>query len=245
MNIAESIGSRIRERRESRGINQQDIASALQISPQAVSKWERGQNAPDIGLLPNLARILGVSTDWLLGYDPETDSLISATVFFSSIAGYTKRAHSLSAVELVTWVKGFQIQVTESVLGYDGIPVKYMGDAFLCFFTGSNHKTRALRAAIRAKSVVSEALMIGIHSGEVYFGIFGHPDYANRDIMGDSVNIAARVMGWIGKTESGIAASGTVLEGITEKVDCMKNTVELKGISEPMDLYEIHGITPV
>ena len=242
MDITESMGRRIRERRESRGLNQQDIANTLQISPQSVSKWERGQNAPDIGMLPKLASLLGVSTDWLLGYNLETDTMISATVFFSGMPGYTKRAHSMPAVELVSWAKGFQIQVTESVLGFDGIPVKYIGDGFLCFFAGSGHQHRAVRAALRAKSVVSEELMIGLHSGELYFGVFGHPDYATRDIMGDCVNIAARVMGWTGKTESGIAASGAVMRGLLGKVDCTRNRVELKGISEPMDLYEIHGI---
>jgi len=63
------LGRRLRERRELRRLTQGDIASALQINPQAVSKWERGDNAPDIVSLPALANILGVTTDWLLGND--------------------------------------------------------------------------------------------------------------------------------------------------------------------------------
>ena len=73
MNLKQ-LGSRIREMRERRGLKQADIARALQISAQAVSKWERGDNAPDISLLLDLSRLLGVTTDWLLGRD-ETDAL--------------------------------------------------------------------------------------------------------------------------------------------------------------------------
>ena len=75
MNVAE-VGERIRQRREQAGLRQRDIADALQLSAQAVSKWERGENAPDIGLLPQLARLLGISTDWLLaGFDDSPDLL--------------------------------------------------------------------------------------------------------------------------------------------------------------------------
>ncbi|CAA9230760.1 MAG: hypothetical protein AVDCRST_MAG77-1196 [uncultured Chloroflexi bacterium] len=50
MNVAE-VGERIRQRREQVGLRQRDLAEALQLSAQAVSKWEHGQTAPDIGLI--------------------------------------------------------------------------------------------------------------------------------------------------------------------------------------------------
>lgn len=75
MNVAE-VGERIRQRRGQVGLRQRDVADALQLSAQAVSKWERGENALDIGLLPDLARLLGISTDWLLaGFDDSPDLL--------------------------------------------------------------------------------------------------------------------------------------------------------------------------
>src|SRR5687768_18336596 len=71
MDVAQ-VGNRIRQRREQVGLRQRDIADALQLSAQAVSKWERGENAPDIGILPDLARLLGITTDWLLaGFDDD------------------------------------------------------------------------------------------------------------------------------------------------------------------------------
>src|SRR5687767_6349065 len=75
MDVAE-VGYRIRQRRAEVGLRQRDIADALQLSAQAVSKWERGESAPDIGVLPDLARLLGITTDWLLaGFDDQPDLL--------------------------------------------------------------------------------------------------------------------------------------------------------------------------
>jgi phosphoribosylformylglycinamidine cyclo-ligase len=69
------LGDRIRLQRERKGLTQSDVARALDVSPQAVSKWERGENAPDIGLLSPLADALGVSVDWLLGRAGRADEL--------------------------------------------------------------------------------------------------------------------------------------------------------------------------
>ena len=50
-----------------RGKTQHELAKYLSISTQAVSKWCRGENMPDIALLPKIASFLDVSVDELLG----------------------------------------------------------------------------------------------------------------------------------------------------------------------------------
>ena len=62
----ETLGKRIAALRREKGLKQDELAEAMGISPQAVSKWENDQTCPDISLLPALAKILGVSTDELL-----------------------------------------------------------------------------------------------------------------------------------------------------------------------------------
>ena len=62
----DDLASRIRQQRERLGLTQQALACALNVTAQAVSKWERADNAPDISLLVPLAELLEVSTDWLL-----------------------------------------------------------------------------------------------------------------------------------------------------------------------------------
>lgn len=50
-------------------MTQEDVASALGVAPQTISKWERAETYPDITLLPALANLFGVTTDQLLGMD--------------------------------------------------------------------------------------------------------------------------------------------------------------------------------
>ncbi len=69
------IGRRIAELRKENGLTQMGLADALGISFQAVSNWERGNTMPDISKLQELAGILGVSIDKLLGGE-ETAAVI-------------------------------------------------------------------------------------------------------------------------------------------------------------------------
>lgn len=61
-----TIGNRIAMLRRQRGLKQDELAQMLNVSPQAVSKWENDQSCPDISLLPQLAAILGITVDELL-----------------------------------------------------------------------------------------------------------------------------------------------------------------------------------
>lgn len=61
-----TLGKRIAALRRDKGLKQEELARQLGVTPQAVSKWENDQTCPDITLLPDLARILGVSVDELL-----------------------------------------------------------------------------------------------------------------------------------------------------------------------------------
>lgn len=61
-----TIGKRIATLRKDKGLKQEDLAQMLGVSGQAVSKWENDLTCPDISLLPQLAKILGVTTDELL-----------------------------------------------------------------------------------------------------------------------------------------------------------------------------------
>lgn len=61
------IGTRLSGCRQNKNMTQEELARRLGITPQAVSKWERGQSFPDISMLADMAQLLEVSTDWLLG----------------------------------------------------------------------------------------------------------------------------------------------------------------------------------
>ena len=65
------IGQTIAELRKQNNMTQAEVADALYISYQAVSKWERGECLPDITLLPSIAELFQISIDKLLGYSYE------------------------------------------------------------------------------------------------------------------------------------------------------------------------------
>jgi len=66
-----NLGNKIRELRKKKGITQEGLASALNMSPQAISKWEMGTGYPDVAMLPVIAGYFGVSLDTLFDYDSE------------------------------------------------------------------------------------------------------------------------------------------------------------------------------
>lgn len=62
----ETLGRRIARLRREKELKQEELAAKLDVSGQAVSKWENDQTCPDISALPKLSEILGVTVDELL-----------------------------------------------------------------------------------------------------------------------------------------------------------------------------------
>ena len=62
----DTVGMRIAGRRKELKMTQEELASKLGVSAQAVSKWENDASCPDISLLPKLVNVLDITTDELL-----------------------------------------------------------------------------------------------------------------------------------------------------------------------------------
>lgn len=236
------IGQKIRFLREKHGFKQINLANALQVSPQAVSKWERGANSPDIPILLQIARLFNVSTDFLLGVNNAHTGISDVTVLCTSIARFAKRSLKMNPKEIADYTNVLFYHLTESVLKYDGIPVKCMGDGFLCFFSGPDQADRAVRAAIHAKKVIyQEELVIALNAGDVYLGLIGHPHYASRDIVGETVNRAFLVAEWVSRHESfSIAATKAVIERAKDPSTAIPHShITMELLEENIDIYEI------
>ena len=235
------LGQRIKDQREKRRLRQSDIAGAIRISSQAVSKWERGENAPDIAVLPELSRLLGVSIEWLLGCSTPNTETFPATVLCTSLNGFAQKSAAMPPRDVASWANGIYYNLTEALLRHDGVPVKYVGDGSLGFFAGSGHEQRAFDAALQARKTLDTLdLVITLHTGDIFLGTIGHPDYASPDVIGATVNTAFLCMPWVAANcKTGVGITAPVLKGLTNPdLAAKRGEIQVLGISEPLEIFE-------
>ena len=72
-----NIGEKIKELRKRDGRKQEDLAKALGVTAQAVSRWEAGTCYPDVSLIPSVANYFHVSIDALFGYQNDREGKIN------------------------------------------------------------------------------------------------------------------------------------------------------------------------
>ena len=75
-----NLGEKIILCRKKAGMSQVDLADALGVSRQSVSKWETDESKPDINKLPALAKVLNVSIDWLLSEEDFEEEFTEQTI---------------------------------------------------------------------------------------------------------------------------------------------------------------------
>lgn len=86
-----NIGGTIKRLRKDRGITQEELASAIGVTTQAISKWERGEGYPDITFLPDIAEYFHVTLDTLCGIDEQRNrEQISSIINATSDASYAE-----------------------------------------------------------------------------------------------------------------------------------------------------------
>ena len=120
---SETLGRRIARLRLARTATQERLAKELKVSPQAVSKWENDINYPDISLLPDLARFLGVSVDELLS---------GASASAQEIAAAQESAAEKSAAAVVSVAADEPAEIVEESAEQDnqGIASQSSGFSF-------------------------------------------------------------------------------------------------------------------
>lgn len=120
---SETLGRRIARLRLARTATQERLAKELNVSPQAVSKWENDINYPDISLLPDLARFLGVSVDELLS---------GASASAQESASVQESAAEKSTAEVVAVAADEPAEIVEEPVEQDnqGIAAQSSGFSF-------------------------------------------------------------------------------------------------------------------
>ncbi len=192
------------------------------------------------------------------------------TAYFSDIQGFSAFSEILPPDKLVELMNEYLTACTDTIFEQSGALDKYIGDAVVAMFGGLGYlEDHAYRACVTSQlvqirlgelrdkwrsegdkwpKIVGEMRSrIGLNSGMAIIGNMGSPTRFNFTMMGDNVNLAARM-------ESGGKSYG-VLTMVTEAtyLDCIKfggdhvvfrnlDKIVVKGRSEPVAIYEVVGL---
>lgn len=129
-----------------------------------------------------------------------------ATILFLDIEGFTTLSERLDPQQLVHTLNRFYAAVAEPLTRHDGVIVQFQGDAVLATFNAprlnQDHAANAVRAALEIQALLKTRTFgdglrlrarIGINTGVVIHGLIGTPDRLGYTVIGDEVNIAARL----------------------------------------------------
>jgi len=177
----------------------------------------------------------------------------------SDLRGYTRFAELGEAENVMAVLNDVLARMTDVIIAHGGTINEFIGDAIFAIFgaplTYSDHAERAAAAAIamqRAMAQVNEAhaerglprfeMGIGISTGEAVVGNIGSEQRAKYAVVGAAVNLAGRVEGC---TVGGqILLSPRTYACIRDLVEVGEPlSVEVKGIAEPLLLYELRALS--
>ena len=194
--------------------------------------------------------------DQLVDNPPELGGVDkNLTVLFSDIRSFTTLSESMSPQELVNHLNVYLTAMTDVVLDYGGYLDKYVGDEIMCFWGAplpqADHAARACKCALRQMQRLKELndawpepirinIGIGVNSGIMTVGNMGSPTRMNYTLMGDNVNLGARLEGTNKEYGTNIIISeftyGLVKdEFVVRELD----NIRVKGKNKPVLIYEL------
>ena len=183
------------------------------------------------------------------------------SVLFSDIRGFTAISESMDAHSLVNLLNRYFTPMTDSVLKHNGMLDKYIGDAVMAFFNApvdvKDHVNQSCLCALDMieklnllnKELQEEELPllhigIGINTAEVVVGNMGSNQRFNYTVMGDGVNLAARVESITKLYNVNILITEFTAKELSSEFIFRKiEPVVLKGKEEAVILYELLPMT--
>jgi class 3 adenylate cyclase/tetratricopeptide (TPR) repeat protein len=177
------------------------------------------------------------------------------TILFADLCGFTALSQSLDPEEVHDLVGRYTALVDGIVVDYGGTVDKHIGDAVMALFGAprahDDDPVRAARAALdihealaRLSETASRALQahVGIASGEVVAGAVGRVGVHDYTVLGDSVNLAARLVAAAGPGETLIAEG--VYRALSSRGICDNlGELRLKGLTAPVSVWRLRGVT--
>jgi adenylate cyclase len=171
------------------------------------------------------------------------------TVLFSDIRGFTNLAENLDPKKVFEMLNHSLSTQMEVVEGRNGIIDKMSGDEIMAVFEGPDMAKNALacgRGMVKAlKSTYDHqgrggvGVGIGINTGPVYIGSIGSETMKDYTVVGNTVNIAARLCGFAKKFQILFTeATKELIEGYGFPYKSL-GKVQVKGVTSPLETFEL------
>lgn len=180
------------------------------------------------------------------------------TVLFADIRGFTTISESLSAPELRNLLNRFFTTMTEIIFKHKGTIDKYVGDMVMAFWgapeDNPTHATDALKAAIEmietteklkteflAEGLPKVEIGVGLNSGPMYVGDMGSKFRRSYTVLGDNVNLAARLQDLTKFYYCKIVVGASTQQGQGDFVFRKLDRTRVKGKKLPVEIFEVIG----
>jgi adenylate cyclase len=183
------------------------------------------------------------------------------TVLFCDVRGFTPLSERLSPEEVVLLLNDFYNLMIETTFKHDGTLDKFLGDAVMAVFGAPlahpDHSARAIRTALAMQEGIVGlnerrardgkepiAVGIGVSAGEAVAGTVGTEDRMEYTVIGDSVNLAARLES--NAKPGQILISHRTYERVRDLVDARPlGRIRVKGKEEEVEVYEVLRLASV
>jgi class 3 adenylate cyclase len=159
---------------------------------------------------------------------------ILSTVLLTDIVDSTKRAEAMGDRRWHEHLSQHNVAVRRELARFRGIEVKSLGDGFLATFDGPGRAILCALSAIRAARQLGLEIRTGLHTGEV--------EFADGDVRGIAVHLAARVAGLARPSECLVTRTVKDLVAGADIRFTDRGKHDLKGFADPIDLF---AATPI
>lgn len=181
------------------------------------------------------------------------------TILFSDIRGYTSLTEKMEAADVVTLLNDYFETMVEAVFTFEGTLDKFIGDALMAVFGAPlplpNHPWMAVQSALDMRRRLKEfnehrrstnqpiiRIGIGISSGEVVSGNIGSQKRMDYTVIGDGVDISARLEGVTKEYGCDIILSEYTYKLCRDQVWVRElDRIRVKGKTVPINIYELIG----